>query len=1168
MKKFFTILLIVLFALAVAALIVYGIWWKHWHWWVGVVIGFGALALVFGVWYLKKLLFRKREREFVKRVIEQDEAAIKGAPLHERQQLRELQAKWKEAVEALRESDLRRHGNPLYALPWYLIIGESGSGKTTALKNVDIAAPLTELGHLSGLSGTRNCDWWFFEEAIVLDTAGRYTVHVDDTRDKEEWESFLVLLAKYRKKEPINGVVVTVAVDKLTSGDEKAIRNEALAARKRIEQVMRVLGNRFPVYLLVTKMDKVLGMTEFSAALPQDKLAQAMGYIHEHTDDDWANVFTAATDTIGRELRNLRLTIAHKQEDVLPEVHTFPNRVRDLHPGLKIFMKAAFEDNLYQEAPMLRGLFLSYGRQSGDPIPQYEETFGKPQTPGRGSEDGSFLGDLFRSVLPADRYLFTPIREFVAWKRITRNLKLLSWVLLWLFLSGVLTFSFLMNIRIHQFSSTYFDPTEISEDISANLLMFDKFKDEIQRMHEANTGWLLPRFGLRQSVDLENRLKARYTDLFRDKFMTPLDRKFDATLSEEIGDGVTSEFEGNYAAFTIVRLLLLRDRLHHQQPEIKDKFVKIAAKLLIQETNVSPETAYLFGGAYVAYIQWQSDTPMLENRYAKLQYELNMILNDESETLTWLTDNWVHNVPSVSLTTFWGDEAVQDNTVSGSGLPVVPGAFTAKGHDNIRDFITLIDKAIDDTAAFGHKRDLFWTWYNRRVFESWEQFAVRFDAGSPSHASMTEHQHLASLMTTKDNPYTDLIERMHDEFTAFPKSIQRPPWADLVIELKRIDDQWKTQQDIQAGKLQGKLEEKSQTTQLQALGKTDKTAYERLEDRIEAAKALGAYYDALSKLAPLVTSTESAFKMVSKAYPSYSGNGGDSGGQQDQGGGQSQAYESAYSAFFTFKSVARNFGDQQFVWELTEGPFRYLVGYGFNVTTTILQQQWTSQVVSATQGVDPDKLPTILFDPQTGVVWDYVNNTAGPFIGRNQSGYYAAEAFNRKIPFKDNLFTFLNNGRIGTINYKDEYQVTLETSPLEVNKDATAQPISNSIVLSCRDGDLRLDNYNYPQQKTFGWQPDKCGTVTLTIELPGLTFTKKYTGKWAFAHFLDDFKTGSKTFTVDDFPPGQRQALSDMQIDWIKVTYRITDSDNALSVLKMAPSGVPVTIVKPLDGNE
>ncbi|BAN96200.1 type VI secretion protein IcmF [Plautia stali symbiont] len=49
----------------------------------------------------------------------------------------------------------------LYQLPWYVMIGAPGAGKTTALLNAGLEFPLTDsLGKeaVRGVGGTRNCD--------------------------------------------------------------------------------------------------------------------------------------------------------------------------------------------------------------------------------------------------------------------------------------------------------------------------------------------------------------------------------------------------------------------------------------------------------------------------------------------------------------------------------------------------------------------------------------------------------------------------------------------------------------------------------------------------------------------------------------------------------------------------------------------------------------------------------------------------------------------------------------------------------------------------------------------------------------------------------------------------------------------------------------------------
>ena len=130
LKNIVKLLLFILLIAVLAAGIAYLILVKNYPWWVVLSVILGLAGLWFGILYIRKILVRRREKEFVQRVIRQDEEAIKAAPLHEQQNLRALQDKWKESVDLVRNSYLRKKGNPLYVLPWYLMLGESGSGKT------------------------------------------------------------------------------------------------------------------------------------------------------------------------------------------------------------------------------------------------------------------------------------------------------------------------------------------------------------------------------------------------------------------------------------------------------------------------------------------------------------------------------------------------------------------------------------------------------------------------------------------------------------------------------------------------------------------------------------------------------------------------------------------------------------------------------------------------------------------------------------------------------------------------------------------------------------------------------------------------------------------------------------------------------------------------------
>ena len=89
------------------------------------------------------------------------------------------------ALDLLKKSLGSRHY--LYEQPWYAIIGPPGAGKTTALLNAGLRFPLAEQmgqGAIAGIGGTRLCDWWFTEDAVLIDTAGRYTTQDFERRGR------------------------------------------------------------------------------------------------------------------------------------------------------------------------------------------------------------------------------------------------------------------------------------------------------------------------------------------------------------------------------------------------------------------------------------------------------------------------------------------------------------------------------------------------------------------------------------------------------------------------------------------------------------------------------------------------------------------------------------------------------------------------------------------------------------------------------------------------------------------------------------------------------------------------------------------------------------------------------------------------------------------------
>src|SRR2546423_13912647 len=97
-------------------------------------------------------------------------------------ELQTLRKRFQDALGVLKNARFRTpegERRTVSQLPWYMFIGAPGSGKTTALLNAGLRFPLGDPRSgeqaLQGVGGTRNCDWWFTEQAVLVDTAGRHT---------------------------------------------------------------------------------------------------------------------------------------------------------------------------------------------------------------------------------------------------------------------------------------------------------------------------------------------------------------------------------------------------------------------------------------------------------------------------------------------------------------------------------------------------------------------------------------------------------------------------------------------------------------------------------------------------------------------------------------------------------------------------------------------------------------------------------------------------------------------------------------------------------------------------------------------------------------------------------------------------------------------------------
>jgi type VI secretion system protein ImpL len=282
---------------------------------------------------------------------------------------------------------------------------------------------------LGGTGGTKNCDWWFAEDCILLDTAGRYTFNDENEPDREEWLEFLKLLKKYRPIAPINGLVVAVAADELLGREEDELVESARTIRHKLDQLVRELGIQFPVYLLITKCDLIEGFTEFFGRLPQRRLGEMLGWTNPSWEmGDPRKLVGDALGALRARVTSMRPGFLWETErpEQLRDVYLLPEEFRALERSLVEFGDVVFRENQYNESPFLRGIYLTSGLQKGTAVSAMLKRLGlRAQATELPEQRRSFfLKDFFQTRLPADRSLVATTGRARGKTQVVHNLAL------------------------------------------------------------------------------------------------------------------------------------------------------------------------------------------------------------------------------------------------------------------------------------------------------------------------------------------------------------------------------------------------------------------------------------------------------------------------------------------------------------------------------------------------------------------------------------------------------------------------------------------------------------------------------------------------------------------------------------------------------------------------
>lgn len=526
-------------------------------WFIGPWLGLATqesrllwIVVVMLVWVVSLLIGKMisdRAGNLLEKVLRrQTDEAVIGADPEQRREVAQLRQRLLGAIDTLKTSKLGKVSGKaaLYELPWYMIIGHSAAGKSSAIQHSSLDFPFGDKQAIQGVGGTRNCDWFFTTDGVLLDTAGRYSTQRED---RGEWLEFLKLLKKYRSKAPSNGIIVALSFPELIQHQGEQFSLYARQVRERINEIDDAFGIKVPIYLVFTKMDLLGGFAQFFEDFSEEERQGVWGATLSHDQGaafDAARVVGQQFDALHRGLVQMGFDkLAHNRGNInRPALFAFPIEFHALREPICKFVDILFQEDPFHSKPLLRGFYFTSALQEGEPQQAASNRISKIFSLARPGFNAArppvsnsfFLRDLFREVIFPDHHLITrQTRSSSGHWRFAGMLAGLSSLAL---LSGMLTWSYVGNQKL---VSSAQEELLVARKLNESGELVDRLKglqvlqlrlEQLYQYRKEGHPFKLG-MGLYQGEELERTLRREYFTGVRAVMLMPVK----AALEERLG---------------------------------------------------------------------------------------------------------------------------------------------------------------------------------------------------------------------------------------------------------------------------------------------------------------------------------------------------------------------------------------------------------------------------------------------------------------------------------------------------------------------------------------------------------------------------------------------------------------------------------------------------------
>lgn len=1034
----------------------------------------------------------------------------------------------------------------------HFVFGMTGSGKSTLMQRSSFGSQIGETNPDAMISPTESCRLAFLEAGIMIEVSGK---HVDPGSNSEMcdagWSSLLASITADINTHQIASVVVCVSPEQLTGPEAGNTYQGIQIIRRRISDLMGLSGKRLPVYLVLTQVD-LIGFTPLIKALPENLLAQPAGALLPI--DQFAITNSSAQESISEITRYLPWLAMRSAADGLePSTSALgaSHGLLGLQDSLDSVILGLFNASNYLEAPIYRGLFLSADLEKAG------ISFNKESDTPRLAFGSAVLND----VLLRDR-IFQPLTSY------ERGIKQRQKLMWFSYYSGVTAvIAWLLAGFFYQAEGMYqvknmklTDPVKSTDTVTVAVNSIIGMKPLVDwNLNRESSAWnfFLPFSG--STEDIEGKIKARFIADYVSFDKDQLLKKFLEIYEES--SSTNTQLVGITIDSLLTRIKILEAVINGDSLQ---KILLLPPPSTLPISFLYPELPYqqitTVNNLFYYYIYWSAqDGDMKEQLISVRKFLEKVAISDKS--LNWVM-TWATSQPGVMdvwLSDFWAP------TSKPQGEKIF-GPFTIQGWTAIQQLFSRINAEPILNKIYGEEISRFETAYVIQRESEWRKFLLGFDAGKDLLITNAAWQEVLSTFGGAESPYARLVNRVLLEYPSSESIKNRPGWVSNIEFIQTL-----RQSALSTSYFSDITNEIKMWAAISKLNNSNHGAQEK--NTSESRSLYLKYAQALEKvLSAAILSPGNAAELSAN----YSGLGVDpsikTSAMRDAVGALQQLED---------KVGVKNQPWNSPGWVVLEGPLKTTIAYTYNQAACTMQSAWNSNVIYPTKLATTEAEVFQKTFGEQGTLWSFIDKTAKPFLTINGSDFVNTSVDGSSLDWDLSFIPFLNNAasekrkrdaaiqkaeledklantrdnakikeiddRIQDIEQNQAkfnqttFTVKIDSLPVQANAMAKSLPFGAAITLSCGSSQQKLTQLNFSLSQTFNWKANTCGETELQIFVGEQILSKVWTGEFGFSQFLNEFKTGKKTFLAKQFPE-QASALDQLGIKQIDVFFNFSGS--------------------------